>query len=128
MNRADPELKSRVAFTNETDLVCPSCGGFNLHQYEIAVFARDEDQPFVTRTTVPNGPCLDARNREQGRPERAAMVDHVRNSPKNPSARRQGAVIRFWCEGCRARPELTIAQHKGAEEMVWRNFADWLND
>ena len=32
----------------------------------------------------------------------------------NPSARRDGLAIRFWCESCDARPVLTIAQHKGS--------------
>lgn len=115
---------AHVTFENDTDLACPSCGGFNLHQYEVAVFNRAEDEKIVTRTTVPNGPYLTADGKEQEVPERTVMVDRVRNSPQNPSLRRQGVVIRFWCEGCHARPELTVAQHKGAEEMCWRNFDD----
>jgi hypothetical protein len=43
----------------------------------------------------------------------------------NPSSRRQGLAIRFFCEGCGGADsddiiELTVAQHKGSTELAWR--------
>jgi hypothetical protein len=37
----------------------------------------------------------------------------------NPSSRRGGIAIRFWCEGCPFISELTLAQHKGSTEVEW---------
>ena len=45
---------------------------------------------------------------------RAAEVSIDALLEGNPSGRRQGVTIRFWCEGCAQRSVLTIAQHKGA--------------
>jgi hypothetical protein len=38
----------------------------------------------------------------------------------NPSSRRGGVAIRFWCEGCDSAPELTLEQHKGETHLHWR--------
>jgi hypothetical protein len=43
----------------------------------------------------------------------------------NPSSRRHGLAVRFYCEQCGGEAdddviELTIAQHKGSTEIGWR--------
>jgi hypothetical protein len=89
-------------------LVCPNCGGTNLHQDAVTVFdVEQEDAKKVTRTRVSGGVVSShlVPNRGSG----------------NPSRRRHGLVISFECEGCTASPiELRIAQHKGNTEVSWR--------
>jgi|HubBroStandDraft_6_1064221.scaffolds.fasta_scaffold334923_1 hypothetical protein len=93
-----------------SELRCPRCAGQYLHQLNVVVFDRAEDASHVIRTTVEGG---------------TSRTDVVPNAGSgNPSARRDGLSILFWCEGCdakRADPiELTIAQHKGCTEIGWR--------
>jgi hypothetical protein len=38
----------------------------------------------------------------------------------NPSMRRTGLAIAFWCEECHGVSELTIEQHKGNTYLKWR--------
>jgi hypothetical protein len=38
----------------------------------------------------------------------------------NPSSRRDGIAVRFWCEACKAKPELLIEQSKGNTYVRWR--------
>jgi hypothetical protein len=77
-------------------LLCPNCGFDYLHHYRVEVFERKEDEEKGVHVLV-----------EQGK----AVIDQ--NLSGNPSSRRDGLRIQFACEGCSARPVLTIAQHKG---------------
>jgi hypothetical protein len=40
-----------------------------------------------------------------------SSVRDVGELGKNPSSRRNGIAIRFWCENCDALAELTLEQH-----------------
>lgn len=90
-------------------LLCPRCGGNNLHHVDVQVFCRDEDAPESTCTTV------------MGTGEATMkMVD----SRLNPSGRRDGLKVRFYCETCSFcshcnRLALTIVQHKGCTFLEW---------
>lgn len=107
--------------TGLNTLICPECDGQNLHQYEVAVFCRSEDDDDVLRTTIVNAPSPNMRRDMEEFPPRRLMVDFMKNRGSgNPSFRRHGTVIRFWCENCDCRPQLCIAQHKGEEEVEWR--------
>jgi hypothetical protein len=89
-------------------LVCPECGfQGGLHHAGVTIYDRDEDAEF-TRVTI----CVDAVSVE--------MVASARCS--NPSSRRHGLAIGFWCECCSLHAELTIAQHKGITELCWRQL------
>lgn len=78
------------------ELLCPSCGFNYLHHEQVEIFEREEDQEHCIHVSVAEG---------------KATID---TSPAgNPSSRRHGLRIHFSCEGCSARPILTIAQHKG---------------
>jgi hypothetical protein len=46
----------------------------------------------------------------------------------NPSSRRNGVVIRFWCEDCDVISELTLEQHKGNTLLRWRSTVDTTRD
>jgi hypothetical protein len=84
-------------------LLCPACGGGNLHHNEVKVFCRPEDAAEVTETTVSDHGCTVAKT----------------DGAFNPSDRRDGVTIQFWCEECPARPVLGFAQHKGASLVSW---------
>jgi hypothetical protein len=94
------------------NLLCPRCGSEFLHQAEVTVYSRAEDDDVTVKTVV----GLDG----------AATAALVQSSASgNPSARRHGLAIRFWCEECgddrdHDGVELTIAQHKGVTALEWR--------
>ncbi len=94
-----------------SDLICPRCGGTHLIHTGVTIYDRKEDEDEVTKIEVRN--VLISKTK-------------VSNSVSgNPSGRRDGLAIQFYCEECspdRANDviELTIAQHKGSTEMAWR--------
>jgi hypothetical protein len=104
------------------ELACPRCTAANLHHECVTIFSRiprpdnldedgsahTEDGGLVLKTEIAG---------DEGRaPSVKSIVSHGRN---NPSARRNGLVIRFSCEGCDARPLLAIWQHKGTTMLEW---------
>ena len=88
------------------ELLCPHCNGSYLHHYTIVSYHREqEDEKNITLIEVQGG----------------NVTLHNDDAVKNPSDRRDGAGIRFWCEqGC-PEMELTIAQHKGSTYVQWRD-------
>lgn len=82
-------------------LLCPGCGAANLHHDRVETFDRGEDAPEGLRTIVSEG-----------------TVQVSRALDGNPSPRRDGVLISFWCELCSAKPQLRIAQHKGETYMT----------
>ena len=86
-------------------LLCPGCGCSNLHHDQVDVYARDsEDSPTGYHATVTAGAGLRLLN----------------NMTDNPSSRRDGLRVLFWCEQCPALSELTIVQHKGTTYLATR--------
>lgn len=83
-------------FVDGTALLCPSCGHFNLHHERIEIFERSEDEPRGIHLTVFHGKATFDTSLEG-----------------NPSSRRHGLKIRFWCETCVARPVLSFSQDRG---------------
>ena len=79
-----------------SELLCPRCEFDHLHHYQVDVFERKEDA--ATGLHVHVADCS------------SSIDTHLRG---NPSSRRGGVAVRFWCEGCHAKLLLTIAQHKG---------------
>lgn len=84
-------------------LVCPNCDDIYLHHGAVEVFNR----------------------RHEDGPTTAIHVDGHAPTPgtpaNNPSSRRDGVTISFWCETCG--PDtfitLTLAQHKGTTYLAW---------
>lgn len=85
-------------------LLCPGCRGNNLHSISVSIHERDEDAVPTMRTLV-------ART--------TVMTELVESDALNPSSRRQGITIQFYCETCEATPMLRFAQHKGNTEVSW---------
>lgn len=88
----------------EGTLVCPHCGGSQLHQSRAEVFFRGEDQSDGIYVGVSGEAEL-------------AMVK--RGQTGNPSPRRDGLRIWFTCEGCPQHSSLVVIQHKGDTLVHW---------
>ncbi|HEV8032034.1 MAG TPA: hypothetical protein VGP42_13540 [Stellaceae bacterium] len=89
-------------------LRCPSCGGEYLHHGCVSVFdtLEDNSERFrKTRLTSVHGDDISHR---------------IVTTDQNPSARRDGVAIEFWCENCLHISEFTLAQHKGQSYAVLR--------
>jgi uncharacterized Zn finger protein (UPF0148 family) len=98
---------------NQGELLCPRCGGTNLHHEMVSVYSRREDAEEVQATTVFATGMV--------------MVEHqLSKDGANPSSRRDGLVISFSCEHCSILGreeemfELTVVQHKGTTYLAWR--------
>jgi len=90
-------------------VLCPNCKGGYLHQGAVFVYERaSEDAKDITRISISeNGTCVST--------EKIPDKDSG-----NPSARRNGIKIQFWCEGCGDLNQmLCIYQHKGATFIEW---------
>jgi hypothetical protein len=83
-------------------LLCP-CGGDTLHHGKVDVYWRVEDSALATQTTVVPAGALTMRTDGKG----------------NPSSRRGGMTIAFWCEHCDQTNVLEISQHKGSTLVNW---------
>jgi hypothetical protein len=90
-------------YVNYETLVCPSCGGDNLHHGVIETFyTNDHNAKTGDHLTIDvNG-----------------WVSKDKNIKQNPSPGRDGILIHFTCETCPAESVLSIAQHKGNTHMV----------
>ena len=77
-------------------LLCPGCGGDYIHHDRVEVFECGEDEETGLHVVVRDG---------------KATID--KSLVGNPSARRHGLRIRFYCELCPVKSVLTLSQHKG---------------
>ena len=89
----------------ENELLCPRCGFNYLHHERVTVFDRPDDHP-TTRVV---------RIDDEVNVTVATSYDCG-----NPSDRRDGLLIEFWCEECGYNLTLQIAQHKGNTLLSWR--------
>tara|TARA_R100001244_G_C5162413_1_gene131116 strand:+ start:95 stop:421 length:327 start_codon:yes stop_codon:yes gene_type:complete len=83
--------------------MCPYCRGNNLHQDKVAVWFGGEMSPFNDIQVVVDQEGISEGTSQEG----------------NPSSRRDGLLIRFWCETCDNIPSLSISQHKGSTFIQW---------
>ena len=93
-------IKYKMIFTNEDGediLICPHCGQIFLHQYKTEIFDRDEDDVEGLHVIT---------DREKG-------IIIKKDLEGNPSKRRDGLKIHFFCEICQTDSTLEIYQHKG---------------
>lgn len=90
-------MEVKISTDGYSELLCPHCEGNYMHHSEVQVFNRKaEDSEEGNHITV-KGDGFSADREMAG----------------NPSSRRDGIVIRFWCEFCGGGSYLTISQHKG---------------
>lgn len=83
----------------ESILICPHCGDVFLHQYKTEIFDCDEDEIEGLHVITDR----DADNK----------IIVKKDLKGNPSPRRDGLKIHFFCEMCSAKSALDIYQHKG---------------
>jgi hypothetical protein len=104
MSFDDVELNLKNQYT----LCCPACGSAWAHHGAVTVYTRREEDGAATKTCVlPDG-----------------TVQQNIGKHHNPSGRRDGLAIQFYCEqGC-GPIELTIEQHKGICTLGWRELTD----
>jgi len=87
----------------EQDTLCCPCGCPQIHPFKTESFFRSaEDSEYGTHSTT---------NHNEARTDR--------DMKENPSPRRDGIKIYFWCEWCRKNLELQIIQHKGDTIIGW---------
>lgn len=100
-----------VKINDDGHLACPHCGGDYLHHDCVQIFETGETIHGSLHVTVRGGDRPSNCKRSP-----SVVIDHdVRG---NPSERRQGLRIEFWCEECGgSRCELVIAQRKGNTEI-----------
>lgn len=85
-------------------MCCPACGEQELHHYRVDVFEPDkEDSKTGLHSSITS---------------KSVATDGNLNG--NPSARRHGLAIHFWCEQCLALSVLSLAQHKGQSNLDFR--------
>ena len=94
-------------------LNCPYCQNLNIHQTKVEVFDREEDREDETHTVV------EYKRAERTVPTGLIKFNAENVKKKNPSDRRQGLLITFYCETCDDIPVLAIAQHKGLTYIDW---------
>lgn len=110
MIRTKPEFDSASSNAKESVLECPICEFEYLHQCGVEVFTRNaEDSDKGQHVDVDHAGSVEVTNT-------------VSSSDGNPSGRRDGIRIKFWCEDCHNEDdpyELVISQHKGKEFVSW---------
>lgn len=85
----------------EKPMKCPHCRETQgLHHDKIEIFERNDREKHGLHVTVTKG-----------------LVKIDTDISKNPSYRRHGLSIYFWCEICTSISVLSISQHKG-EELI----------
>jgi hypothetical protein len=107
-------MEDEMNFTYEKAIGCSGCGEINLHHGKVEVFERNED--------AENGIHVTVRGMK-------AIVDNDLSG--NPSIRRDGVKISFWCEHCDKTTVLAIFQHKGTtyyEQWVENKTSIVIND
>lgn len=92
------------------NLDCPHCRSTYLHHDRVEVFERPEDAAKGMHVTV------ESHDQIRDRPgfPRLTVDDDL---ARNPSSRRRGVRIEFWCENCHKRSALLICQHKGETDI-----------
>lgn len=88
-------------------LMC-KCGSDYLHQGNITIFQRSEDDTTTTVIAQDN--------------KKVEVSDFPSDDTCNPSPRRHGLILEFSCEWCSEKDgvqRLAIFQHKGSTYMEW---------
>ena len=114
-----PRRRAEISFDAGNVLLCPKCKEEFLHQDLVEVFFREKED--CNRDSC----CVHIR---VGTEKRFSLINS--DMDRNPSYRRDGLLIRFWCEECTdpygtpsaEQPEyfwLAIYQHKGCTFFEW---------
>lgn len=101
-----PKTFNPVPVITGQTINCPHCGDdCGLHHDRVRVWNRVEDAEQGMYADVLEDSVL--------------LGTKVGENSGNPSRRRSGLIIDFWCEICGKNSSLTIAQHKGVTLVEW---------
>lgn len=95
-------------FPVNENLLCAHCGNTYLHHFKVDIFERSKEDS-------PDGLHVHFLSCDRLEINRNAVpfvaVDNLMGG--NPSPRRGGVTIVFWCENCHGVSALHVYQHKG---------------
>lgn len=100
-------INNSVAVDEFDILACPKCGEGYLHQDTVGVYHKRRNAEQEEQSVI-------VSNREG-----VCVTDVPRAWSLNPSGRRDGIRIGFWCEHECAVPDLLIYQTKGNTYIRW---------
>jgi len=100
---------------NDYSLCCPKCGEAELHHDRVDVYTRQGAGGVFGEGEDGPSQCVSVSLHGD--------VSITQNAAANPSARRHGLRISFWCEQCGTPTAMTIAQHKGATYVAAEEIA-----
>ena len=86
--------------TDEETVPCAHCESVYTHHDEVSVFSRKHEDSDNGATFTINS-------------QRASRSTCYKRMGDNPSSRRDGLTIEYWCETCGMYSRICIAQHKG---------------
>ncbi|EBG7972363.1 hypothetical protein FJJ57_22140 [Salmonella enterica subsp. enterica] len=98
-------MKNQVPDMKLPELLCPACDSEYLTYDAVHIFNRKEDAKYGQHVTVYDGEVH----------QDVYMSD-------NPSPRRGGIRIKFYCERCEGAFYLVLAQHKGTTQISWEKY------
>jgi hypothetical protein len=108
---------------------CPHCGGSYLHHYGFTSYDRGEDgliTDVIDAGSVifdQNGKMVLCNDYQDVAGSGLTIKKELSSHSLNPSCRRDGIVIKFWCENCAKVSILCIAQHKGQSLIKWTKIS-----
>lgn len=106
----DFPTKWKDAEFRDGQLICPSCGEVWLHQYRVETFHRSEEDAKTGIHVAVEWMTV-------------TVASHATMNA-NPSTRRHGMLIAFFCELCSEAETLplvlAIVQHKGITYVYWQ--------
>lgn len=110
----DRTIKLQPHQDNQFLLCCPACSGDYLHHFRVDNYMRKEDDQIGTHLASGDlSPKIKINPPEEGLQDDLENVSMDKDMSENPSFRRHGLIISFFCECCGKISKLKIAQHKG---------------
>ena len=110
-------MTKRISVDDSHWLACPSCGDNYLHHESVTVYNRFEDAKTTRVTHL--GTSMDGFT-PRGHNDTLTSAEVNSNECDNPSSRRHGMQIRFYCETCGENSTLNLYQHKGFTGLEWK--------
>jgi len=109
-----------IAVDNWGILLCPICNFEYTHHSRIEIFDRGLIDDYVKEGLhVVVDECGKSDNDKVHGKKTVVVNDDVSD---NPSGRRNGLRINFWCENGEHHSQLVIAQQKGCTHIYWEKL------
>ena len=109
-----------ILIDDDTWLMCPECNDNYLHHASVTVYNRTEDAEKTRVTHLGTGMDGFTHDVEGGLDDTLTSATVESEHCNNPSSRRHGLQITFYCEVCGSKPVLNLYQHKGFTGLEWQ--------